>query len=411
MNSAGSGKEFDVIVSGASVAGSSTAFLLSRQGFRVLLVDKATFPRDKICGEGLMPTGAAIAARHGLFPAIRKSSPQWFEGIHFHLSDRLVLPLRFDQLDRNWRGWVVERTSLDNALLDLATSQSGVSFREGFLTTDAQWEGGGIWITGSCGGRTSRYRGRALIAADGLHSRLRTRLGIPHYTPSSRRLALCTYHRDFRPTQEAVEVHCSQLGEAYVAPFGRSAARVTLLLYQARIDGWHLPASLLYRRALSHFPTLTQAELREDSDLSVHAVAPLATRLPRCHGDRFLLVGDAGGAVDPVTGQGMTIALRDAELAAEVLTEALVRDRLDSASLAPYTRRRNQYFRPAYHTARLLLFVLRHPRLATRLAKALRRHPELGQRILESAIRTSARSGLTRTELLRLLTASSLLRK
>ena len=410
MGSADTDREFDAIVAGAGMAGSSTALLLSRQGFRVLLLDKATFPRDKVCGEGLMPMGAAIAARHGLFPAIRKSSPQCFEGIHFRLSDRLVLPLQFDQLDRNWRGWVVERTSLDNALLGVATSQPGVSFRGSFLTTDAERDGSGIRITGACKGSRRTYRGRVLIAADGFHSRLRTRLGIPHYTPSARRLALRAYHREFGPNQAAIEVHCCRLGEAYVAPFGSSATRLTLLLYQARIEDWHLPAALLYRRALSHFSTLPRAALLEESDLSVDAVAPLATHLPRCHGDRFLLVGDAAGAVDPVTGQGMTIALRDAELAAQILTEVLNRDRLDSASLACYTRRRNRYFQQAYHTARLLLFVLRHPWLAARLAKALTGHPELRQRILESAIRSSPRTQLTRLELLRLLAAGALVR-
>ncbi len=76
---------FDVIVAGAGVAGSTTAALLAQQGSDVLLVERATFPREKICGEGLMPAGADILHKLGILSELQGEGGQAFSGIHFPL--------------------------------------------------------------------------------------------------------------------------------------------------------------------------------------------------------------------------------------------------------------------------------------------------------------------------------------
>jgi len=115
---------FDGIVVGAGVAGSTTAALLARQGFRVLLVEKATFPREKICGEGLMPAGADILHKLGILSELRAQGAQAFSGIHFHLPRDRCLELNFGEVSRTAQGWVVPRTVLDTRLARFATQSS-----------------------------------------------------------------------------------------------------------------------------------------------------------------------------------------------------------------------------------------------------------------------------------------------
>jgi 2-polyprenyl-6-methoxyphenol hydroxylase-like FAD-dependent oxidoreductase len=99
----------------------------------------------------------------------------------------------------------------------------------------------------------------------------------------------------------------------------------------------------------------------------------------------MLLVGDAAGAVDPVTGQGMTVALKDAQLACQILKERLHEDRLSEQDLCEYTRARNGYFRPAFQLAQMLLWAVQHPFLTRQTLKALSRNHALRQKVLKMA--------------------------
>jgi 2-polyprenyl-6-methoxyphenol hydroxylase-like FAD-dependent oxidoreductase len=370
---------FDGIVVGSGVAGSTTAALLAQQGFRVLLVEKATFPREKICGEGLMPAGASILNELGILSQLRGA--QAFSGIHFHLPRDRCLALNFGEVSQTTQGWVVPRMVLDESLARFAAQQPGIQLREGFRVLSAQTGPKQVEITGLYQGKLQTHRARLLIGADGIRSRFHHGFGIHRLKRRARRFALRTFY-DQLEGSDRVEVHCCEAGEAYVAPMDNGAARITLLLFGSAQRTRGAALSDLYFEKLSLFPRLVQRLKNPYPQGPVQSTGAVSLEVSRCHGQRLLLVGDAAGAVDPVTGQGMTVALKNAQLACQVLKERLHKDSLSEQDLGEYTRLRNGYFRPSFQLAQMLLCAVRYLFVGRQTFKALSRNQTLRKKVL-----------------------------
>ncbi len=389
------GGGYDAIVVGASVAGACTALLLGRAGHRVLLVERARFPRAKVCGEGLMPAGARILEQIGV--PVSALGARSFPGIRFRLDRQPPLELDFSLLETGCRGLAVSREGLDSCLARHAARQANVTFRQGFRVAGCRLDGAGVQVRGESG---ETFAGRLLVGADGIRSRFHGRSGIRRLASSNGRFALRGLFEDFAHRDGWVDVFCSRLGEAYIAPLGPSSARVTLLLNQ-RLDGGPGDTER-FASHLRHFPEVL-ARTGGRPPLRVDATAPVSRRVSACHGERLLLVGDAAGAVDPITGQGMTLALRDAQLAAEVAGDRLRRGRLKEADLRPYTARRRDYFERSDELSRRLLGLLERPWLFARVRRALLSNPRLQARLLASAVWPGSSGGLRWSDRLRLV--------
>jgi len=393
---------FDGIVVGAGVAGSTTAALLAQQGFRVLLIEKATFPREKICGEGLMPAGASILDELGILSELRVQGAQAFSGIHLHLPRDRCLELNFREVSQTAQGWVVPRMVLDTRLARFAAQQPGVQLCEAFRVLSAQTGPTQVEVTGIYQGQLQTHTARLLIGADGIRSRFHNGFGIHRRKRRTRRFALRTLYDQFQGTG-VVEVHCCVAGEAYVAPMDNGSARITLLLFGSAHRSRGAPLSDLYFENLSLFPHLMKRLKNPYPQGPVQSTGAVSLEVSRCHGQRLLLVGDAAGAVDPVTGLGMTVALKDAQLAARLLKDRLHKDRLSEQDLSEYTRLRNDYFRPAFQLAQMLLCAVRHPFLTRQTLKALSRNHALRQKVLTMATTLRAGSFLNGKDQLHLL--------
>ncbi len=390
---------YDAIIVGASVAGSSLAALLGPRGVRTLLVDRAVFPRRKVCGEGLMPAGVRILERFGLAVQARLLGAKPFTGLRFHISPRHSMELDFTELDGSLRGLAMARESLDTMLLSHAESQPGVEVRQGFNVRGFRTLKNRVEVWGENG---EVLTARVLVGADGIRSRFPKVFGICRTNPRNGRFALRASFDGLRGMDGLVEVFCSPKAEAYVSPMGEERARVTLLI-DGPPDTHRKPADDLYSRVLRGFPSLIERMRSLQPEEGIEATSPVCQRLQRCHGTRLLLVGDAAGAVDPVTGQGMTVALRDALLAAEVLAPALSRDALEREDLAIYSQRRELHFQVSYELAQNLLFVLRRPFVARQAARAISRNSRLRRRLLALATESQPQPPLTHLEHLRLL--------
>ncbi len=394
---------YDVIVVGAGVAGSMTAALLAQQGFDVLLVERATFPREKICGEGLMPAGADILDKLGILSELQGEGGQAFFGIHFHFPRNRCLTLDFREVSNTARGWVLPRLILDARLARFAAQQPRVQLREGFRVLSARTGAKQVEVTGLYQGQKHTHTARLLIGADGIRSRFHNGFGIHRRKRRTRRFALRTLYDQLEGTQGVVEVHCCKAGEAYVAPMGNGSARITLLLYGSvrHSRGTQLPD--LYFENLTLFPGLFERLRTPYPHRTVESTGAVSLEVSRSHGQRLLLVGDAAGAVDPVTGQGMTLALKDAELACQVVKERLGEDRLCEQDLCEYTQLRESYFRPSFKLAQLLLAAVQHPFLARQTIKALSRNSALRRKVLTMATHIRQESFLDRKDQLHFL--------
>lgn len=271
----------DLLVAGGGPAGLATAIGAARAGMSVVVVEPRGFPVDKACGEGLMPSGVEALRRLGVAP---DGHP--LRGITY--TDRRHTAVAAFTAGE---GAGVRRTEL-HAGLAARAAELGVRIEAGRIS-EVRQSADEVSAAG--------LRARWLVAADGLHSPLRRALGLQLAEAGTRRYGL-RRHYGIAPWTDRVEVHLHAGGEAYVTPLAENLVGVALLT--ARRDG--------FDAALAGFPALRD-RLGDTAVTPVRGAGPLRQRVRARTAGRVLLVGDAAGYVDALTGEGIALALRSAE--------------------------------------------------------------------------------------------------
>jgi flavin-dependent dehydrogenase len=272
----------DLLVAGGGPAGLATALYGARAGLDVVVVERRRGPIDKACGEGLMPHALRQLELLGIDPPGKP-----LRGIRDLDEHRCV-----DASFRSGPGRGVRRTALHTALRD-AVQAAGVPIfyaEAGAVTQD------------SVSVRTGSLRARYLAAADGLHSPIRRSLGLARPTHGPRRWGIRRHVR-IAPWTDYVEVYWADGAEAYVTPVADDCVGIAVLTSQR--GG--------FDRQIESFGAL-HARLAGHAHGTDMAAGPLRQRVGALTAGRVLLVGDAAGYVDALTGEGLGIAFGGAEL-------------------------------------------------------------------------------------------------
>ncbi|MER5642100.1 NAD(P)/FAD-dependent oxidoreductase [Kitasatospora sp. NPDC002227] len=276
----------DLLVVGGGPAGLATAIRAAGAGLSVAVAEPRPLPVDKACGEGLMPGAVQALAGLGITPV-----GQPLRGIRY-VDPRHEAEARFTGAP----GLGVRRTELHRALADRA-SRLGIPVTP-LKVTEVHQDARSVTAATTTG---ELLRARHLAAADGLHSPIRRQLGLAAEALGVPRYGL-RRHYPVAPWTDCVEVHWSPHAEAYVTPVAPDRIGVALLTDR------RAP----YQDQLAAFPALRE-RLTAPASSAVRGAGPLRQRVRARVAGRVLLVGDAAGYVDALTGEGVSLALSGAE--------------------------------------------------------------------------------------------------
>jgi len=369
----------DVIVVGAGPAGAATAILLAERGVSVLVLDRAAFPRPKICGEYLSPEALGILDRLAVLKMLDAAGAAQLAGMRITAPDGTTLLGSYRPIGEwhPYRGHAlaVSRETLDAILIERLRALP-VDFRERVRVTGILEEGGDVaGVTAlDAEHRTLSFRARLVVAADGRSSVVAERLGLraPHRL---RRMALVTYVTDLSECGGVGEIFVDPPDYAILNPLAHDRVNLSVVVPLAHAKPWASRLDTFLAARVRQMPHLARRLAGARRVTAVRAMGPLAYRVgpPRVGG--VLLVGDASGFYDPFTGEGIFGALRSAELAAETTVRALSARDCSMRALAGYERARRQAFQGKERVTRALQFLIGRRRLATLAAHALARRP------------------------------------
>jgi flavin-dependent dehydrogenase len=339
---------FDAIVVGARCAGAPTAMLLARKGYRVLLVDKASFPSDIMSGHNIHQPGVARLERWGLLDRLEATDTPPMRKLTFDVGP-FALVGSPPPADGVAVAYGPRRTVLDKILVDAAV-EAGVELRARFAVQELVWEGDRVaGIRGrAIGGATVMETARIVVGADGPRSFVARSVQAPMY--DARPSRTCTYYSYWSVIDaEGAELYPRDRRMVIAMP---TNAGLTYVGVQWPVDEFHAVRSDIEGSLLGaldeHTPHLAErvrAGRREERFVGT-ADSPFFFR--RSYGPGWALVGDAGYHKDPITAQGITDAFRDADLLAEAIDAGLAGRRPLDATLAEYERRRDEAVRPLY---------------------------------------------------------------
>lgn len=331
-------ERFDVAIVGAGPSGSSAAISLAQMGYGVVLLDKALFPREKLCGDFINPANWELLERLGVADEILSLPHEKITAFRISTGSGEQATAGFPSKSTGRPfGLGLRRYYLDDLLLR-AAEKAGAAVKRGCKVGAFDREGGGwsISLDGSPAG--DRLKAAFLIGADGRNSLVAHRLGLSRKGESAANyLAFQAHLKRVRGVQGDVQIHAFAQGYAGLVGVGGGMANLCFVVEKKKAQEErsleHLLEHCLYRN--SHLrESLRESEIVGD----LRSAFPVYFSSRRCYGDGFLMVGDAARVTEPVTGEGIYFALKSGILAAQAMDLALKKRHRSAESFSTYER-------------------------------------------------------------------------
>jgi geranylgeranyl reductase family protein len=332
----GASERADVVVVGAGPAGSSTAWWLAQAGVDVVVVEKAAFPREKVCGDGLTPRGAKALEDMGV-----DTSPAagWVrhKGLRVHGGGQVV-EVDWPEL-HHWPDYSLVRPRRDlDAMLAGRARAAGARLRTEVTVTDPLLDEAGrvagVLTQSGPGKEPGELRAKLVVSAEGLSGRLAKALGLVRRDDRPLGIAVRRYVRSPRTHDDYLDISfdlapegptaAAMPGYGWIFGMGDGTANVGYgLLDTRRSDGGNHREVL--RRWLDTFPAEDHLGEEDAATPLRGAGLPMALHRQPSYSRGLLLTGDAAGTVNPFNGEGISYAMETGRMAAETAADALAR--------------------------------------------------------------------------------------
>jgi len=358
----------DVVVAGGGPAGLAVAAEAARRGLDALVLERRALPADKACGEGLLPRAVAALDALGVLPHLDPDGFAPFHELHWIQEDGARAEARLPAPG----GLGVRRLALSAALAARAR-ELGAEVRDRTALLAHRREAGRVVCTLE---GADPVEARLLVAADGLGSPIREREGLSRPVPGRRRFGL-RRHYAARPWAPAVEVHFDEGAEAYVTPAGPDRVGVAFLFEEGQAPD--------FDALLARFPRVAERLAGGSHDSTLAGSGPLARRAAARALPRLVLVGDAGGYVDAITGEGLSLAFEEARLLGPILPAAIAAG-ARREDFHGWEREVAARFRRYAVAARAVLALARRPRLRRAALRRLEGRPDAFTALVARAV-------------------------
>jgi flavin-dependent dehydrogenase len=338
---------YDAIIVGARCAGSPTAMLLARRGYRVLLLDRSTFPSDIMSTHYVHQSGIARLKRWGILDAVVASNCPPIRQGTFDFGE-FALHGSAPPADGVNMAYCPRRTVLDNVLVNAAV-EAGAELREGFAVQEIVMDGG--WVVGirgsNAGGAVCEEHARMVIGADGMHSMVARAVDAPRYNEAPS--LTCSYYSYWSDIPwDGFELYVREGRAIIVLPTNDNMVCIAVQWPHQEFETFRADIEANFMQTLELAPGLSMRVRAGRREQRFIGTADLPNFYRKPYGDGWALVGDAGYHKDPHTGQGITDALRDAELLAEAIDAGFRGGQALNDALAGYERERNEATFPIY---------------------------------------------------------------
>lgn len=370
--------DVEAIVVGGGPAGSTLAAALAGAGHRVLLLDRAGFPRHKACSEYVNPAGVAILRGLGLEGELLAAGAHRMEAMLVHAPGGRRFLADFATAGAGRTALGLSRHTLDHLLLERAKA-TGVEVRERAPVRVVLREGTRVvGVEVSTGGVREQVRAPLVIGADGHSSIVARDLGLTVPLRWPRKTGLVAHYRGVRGLDRWGEMHVGEGFYAGLAPLEDGLTNVAVVAGAATILRRDGPVEAFFTDALARLPAVAEKLAGAERVGGIRGVGSMAHRARRVSGDGFLLVGDAASFLDPFTGDGIYEALRAAQIAAPVASAALRAGDTSAVALDGYRIARRRAFTAKRQVGWIVQAFVNAPPLMNYVTARLDERPALG---------------------------------
>lgn len=328
---------FDIVIVGAGPAGCACAYKLAQSGFKVAILEKDEFPRDKICGDALSPDvinqltriDPELGQHFESFPA-RKAS----HGVRFFSPNSQKLDITFQSSKyRDAKGFIVKRIDFDRFLFERLSTFPNVHTFQHHKVEDIQRDANGVSVMTNQG---VTFRAKTVIGADGAYSIVNKKLTNNKVDKKHYSAGLRQYYSNVNGFHEEgyIELHFHKdilPGYFWIFPLANNQANVGLGMLSSEAGKRKVNLREKLEEIIKTHPKLKE---RFKDAVPLEKVKgfglPMGSKKRTCSGDRFLLLGDAASLIDPFSGEGIGMAIRSGRIAAEHLVKAFELNRFDA---------------------------------------------------------------------------------
>jgi len=334
---------YDVIIVGAGPAGTACAYMLSGKGYKIAVIEKATFPRDKTCGDALSLD--VVNQLELMSPTLAESFDKFSHkttsyGVKIISPGGydLDLPIYKDGIKKC--GYISERYAFDNFLFEEIAKKSDLHIFQNTTVTDVVFEKETILVKTE----NQTIIGKMVVGADGAHSIINKKTANHSVDKEHYSAGLRQYFENVKGFHEEnfIELHFfPELlpGYLWIFPLPNNKANVGVGMLSSTVSKKKVNLKEVFQRLLKEHPSLkSRFENAQPLETIKGYGLPLGSKKRTLSGNRFLLLGDAASLIDPFSGEGIANAIRSGRVAADVLVDAINKNDFSGKFLIQYDK-------------------------------------------------------------------------